>query len=93
VNVLFDLGVMHSFVSFACSEKLMLLMCDLKCELVVSTLVSGQVSTSSVCVWCSIDVVGHKFKGNLLCLPLEGLDVILRMDWLTVNDVLMDCEK
>jgi len=38
-------------------------------------------------------VAGHKFKVNLICLLMEGLDVILGMDWLSSNHVVIDCEK
>ncbi|XP_057444118.1 uncharacterized protein LOC130736294 [Lotus japonicus] len=34
---------------------------------------------------------GRKFFANFLCLPLNQLDVIIRMDWLEENDVLLDC--
>ena len=63
---------------------------DLGCELLVSTPSSGQVATSSVCVGCSMEVASRRFKVNLVCLPLEGLDVILGMDWLSNNHVIID---
>jgi len=66
---------------------------DLGCELLVSTPSSGQVATSSVCVGCSMEVAGRRFKVNLVCLPLEGLDVILGMDWLSNNHVIIDCGR
>ncbi|XP_052735521.1 uncharacterized protein LOC128197508 [Vigna angularis] len=90
VIVLFDSGATHSFISLLCVENLGLSMFDLGCELIVSTPASGQVSTSSVCVGCPIEVEGRKSKVNLVCLPLEGLDVILGMDWLADNRVLID---
>ena len=93
VNVLFDSGASHSFVSLVCSEKLGLPVRDLRCELVVSTPASGQVSTSLVCVLCPMEVAGCKFKVNLVRLLLEALDVILGMHWLTTNDVIIDCGK
>ncbi|WVZ18555.1 hypothetical protein V8G54_005877 [Vigna mungo] len=93
VLVLFDSGATHSFVSLLCVEKLGLSLFDLGCELVVSTPTSGQVSISSVCVGCPIEVAGRKTKVNLVCLPLEGLDVILGMDWLVDNHVLIDCRR
>ena len=63
------------------------------CELFVSTPSSGQVATSSVCVGCSMEVTGRRFKVNLVCLPLEGLDVILEMDWLSNNHIMIDCGR
>jgi len=36
---------------------------------------------------------GGRFKVNLIYLPMEGLDVILGMDWLASNHVVIDCEQ
>jgi len=40
-----------------------------------------------------MEVAGRKFKVNLICLPMEGLDVILGMDWLSINHVIIDCRR
>ena len=80
VLVLFNSGATHSFVSNMCVGRLNLVTRDLGCQLLVSTPSSSQVATSSVCVACSMEVAGRRFKVNLVCLPLEGLDVILGMD-------------
>jgi len=40
-----------------------------------------------------MEVTGRRFKVNLVCLPLEGLDVILGMDWLSNNHVIIDCGR
>ena len=40
-----------------------------------------------------MEVAGHKGKVNLICLPIEGLDVILGMDWLSSNHVVIDCGR
>ena len=66
---------------------------DLDCELLVSTPSLGQVATSSVCVGCLMEVMGCRFKVNLIYLPIEGLDVILGMDWLSGNHIIIDCRR
>ena len=91
--MLYDSGATHSFVSDACVKKLSLLVCELQCELVVSTPVSGLVRTSSVCARCPVEVEGRKYKVNLICLPLQELNVILGMDWLSANRILIDCRE
>jgi len=91
VLMLFNSGATHSFISNACVGRLSLEKRDLGCELLVSTPSSGQVATSSICVGCSMKVAGRRFKVNLVCLPLEGLDVILGMDWLSNNHIMIDC--
>jgi len=91
--VLFDFGATHSFVSESCMRELGLLVCELPFDLVVSTPASGLVRTSFVCVRCPVEVEGRVYKVNLICLPLQGLDVILGMDWLSANHVLIDCRE
>jgi len=75
--VLYDSRAIHSFVSDSCVQELCLSVCELQFDLVVSTPTSGLVNTSSVCARCPMEVDGHMFKVNLICLPLQGLDVIL----------------
>jgi len=89
--VLYDSGATHSFVSNACVKRLGLPVCELQCELVVSTRASGLVRTSSLCARCLVDVEGRRYKVNLICLPLQELEVILGMDWLSPNHILIDC--
>jgi len=91
--VLFDSGATHSFVSNECAGRLGLAMRELECELIVATPASGEVSTTSVCVGCPMEVAGRRFKLNLICLSMEGLDVILGMDWLSSNHVVIDCGR
>jgi len=93
VLVLFDSGASHSFISHDCVERLGLSTRDLGCELIVLTPASGQVSTNLVCIRCLMEVKGRRFKLNLVCLPLEGLEVILGMDWLSINHVVLDCGR
>jgi len=93
LHVLFDSGPTHSFVSKSRVVKLGLLVKELRYDLVVSTPASGLVKTSTVCVRCKIEVEGRKYRVNLICLPLVGLDVILGMDWLSANHILIDCNE
>ncbi|XP_017423605.1 uncharacterized protein LOC108332814 [Vigna angularis] len=60
-------------------------------DLAVATPTSGLVKTSTLCARCFVVVEGRPFKVNLICLPLQGLDVILGMDWLFANRILIDC--
>jgi len=38
-----------------------------------------------------MEVKGRRYRVNLICLPLQELEVILGMDWLSTNRVLIDC--
>ncbi|XP_014506282.1 uncharacterized protein LOC106766033 [Vigna radiata var. radiata] len=77
---LFDSGVTHSFMCKAYVERLGLVVRELPCDLVVYTPAVGLVRTSNVCTRCPIEVEGCRFTVNLICLPLQGLKVILGMD-------------
>jgi len=91
--VLYDSGATHSFVSEYIVRELGLPVRELLYDLVVSTPASGMVKTSTLCARCLIEVEGRKYRVNLICLPLEGLDVILGMDWLLANRILIDCNE
>ena len=59
----------------------------------VSTPASGLVKMSPLCARCTMEVKVHKYKVNLICLPLQGLEVIFGMDWLSANHILIDCRE
>ncbi|XP_052734048.1 uncharacterized protein LOC128196608 [Vigna angularis] len=46
-----------------------------------------------MCPQCPIIVEERRFKVHLISLPLQGLDVILGMDWLSTNHILIDSNK
>ncbi|XP_027903669.1 uncharacterized protein LOC114163563 [Vigna unguiculata] len=52
---------------------------------------SGLVRTWSLCARCLVEVEGHIYKVNVICVPLQELNVILWMDWLSANRILIDC--
>ncbi|XP_027936177.1 uncharacterized protein LOC114191196 [Vigna unguiculata] len=91
--VLYDSGATHSFVSETCVKRLGLPVCELQCDLVVSTPTSGLVRTSFLCARDPMEVEGRRYKVNLICLPLQELEVILGMDWLSANRILIDCRE
>ena len=91
--VLYASGATHSFVSDSCVKRLGLPIFELQCELAVSTPASGMVTTSSLCARCPVEVEGRRYKVNLICLPLQDLEVILGMDWLSTNRILIDCRE
>ena len=90
LRVLYASRATHSFVSESRVVELGLPVRELQYDLVVSTPASGLVRTSTACARCKIEVEGRKYKVNLI---LEGLDVILGMDWLSANHILIDCNE
>ena len=91
--VLYYSRATHSFVSESKVLELGLPVREVQFDLVVSTSASGIVKTSTLCARCLIEVEGRKYRVNLICLPLEGIDVILGMNWLSANHILIDCNE
>jgi len=60
--VLYDSKATHSFVSESYVQRLGLPVCELQCDLVVSTPASGLVRTSSLCARCPVEVEGRRYK-------------------------------
>ncbi|XP_073137867.1 uncharacterized protein [Henckelia pumila] len=55
------------------------------------TMPSGQVlSTTSICRGLEMDLEGRTIMADLVVLPLTGFDLILGMDWLSVNGAVID---
>ncbi|XP_047152942.1 uncharacterized protein LOC124824552 [Vigna umbellata] len=49
------------------------------------------VRTSMIGARCQVVVEGCQFRVNLICLPLQGLEVILGMNSLSADRILIDC--
>ncbi|XP_027364338.1 uncharacterized protein LOC113871441 [Abrus precatorius] len=90
LDVMFNSGATHCFVSVDCVKSLNLYITKLPCNVVVTTPMGKPVVTSWVCLGCSIMVHGREFEVDLICLSLSQLDIILGIDWLTANHMLLD---
>jgi len=90
VNVLYDSGAIHSFISHDCVKHLKLPTSLLPYDLIVSALTNVPVITSLACTNCRISIGNRYFFVNLICLPLSHLAIVLGMDWLFSNHVLLN---
>lgn len=84
INVLYDSGATHSFISHDGVKHIKLPIFLLPYDLIVSTL-------TNVLTNCRIFIINRSFYVNLICLPLSHLDIDLLMDWLYFNHVLLSC--
>ncbi|XP_058764750.1 uncharacterized protein LOC131638219 [Vicia villosa] len=73
--------------------KLELVSSTLNRGMVIDTPSIGSVTTSLVCLNCSLTIFGKGFGVDLICLPLSNLDIILGMNWLEYNHVFIDCYR
>jgi hypothetical protein len=92
IIILFDSGASHSFISAEYVAKYNLPVSLLKYRMVVSS-PSGDMSARQVCPRVNIKIRGVDFIANLIILDSMGIEVILRMDWLSKQKVLIDCAK
>jgi hypothetical protein len=75
-----DTGATHCFIASECAYTLGLVLSNMNGEMVVETPAKGSVTTSLVCQKCPLSMFGRDFEVDLVCLPLEGMDVILGMN-------------
>jgi hypothetical protein len=91
--VLFDSRASYSFISAAYIEKHNLPIALLRCQMIVSS-PGGDMPARQLCPKVNLKIRGGlHFVTNLIVLELNGIDVILGMDWLSKHKVLIDCAK
>ncbi|XP_015968557.1 uncharacterized protein LOC107492095 [Arachis duranensis] len=91
LTVLYDSGSSHSFISLTVARELGLDFSELNFDLIVHTPTSQNALTSLVCLQVQFTIRNRIFIHDLICLPLHGLEVILRLDWLSKYHVFLDC--
>jgi hypothetical protein len=90
--VLFDSGASHSFVATNFVKKHNLPLAMLKNRMIVSS-PGGDMHARHVCSKVTIHIRGVEFLANLIVLESNGIDVILRMDWLSKHKGMINCAK
>jgi hypothetical protein len=92
IVVLLDSGASHSFISATYVEKHNLPIALLKCQMIVSSL-GGDMPARQLCVKVNLKIRVVDFVANLIVLESKGIDIILRMDWLSKHKALVDYAK
>jgi hypothetical protein len=87
--ILFNSRASHSFIFAKYVAKYNLPVSLLKCRMVVSS-PSGDMPARKACPKVNIKIRRVDFFTNLTILDSKGIDVILRMDWLSKHKVLID---
>ncbi|XP_058784179.1 uncharacterized protein LOC131658949 [Vicia villosa] len=91
--VLVDYGATHSFISTECVCRLGLEITPLPNPMAISSATDDTVEARLICKDCSVSFNGRDFLIDLICLPLKRPDVILGMDWLSLNSVYIGCKE
>ena len=76
VRVLFDCGATCSFISFQCVETFKLTVSSLHPPMMVTTTTDGGVVANFVCENCPITISSMTYYIDLVCFPINQLEVI-----------------
>jgi hypothetical protein len=88
--ILFDSGASHSFISQKFSAKCQLPFYHTKGSFMIATPWGKKIATNQLNRSVPISLESKIFKTTLLILGLEGMDIILRADWMTQHRVVLD---
>lgn len=91
LTCIIDTCAIYMFVSLDCTERLGLKLSYMVGSMIVDTPTLGLLTTSWVCLNCLLTIYGKSFGLDLVCLPLNKIGVILRMNWLEFNHVHINC--
>jgi hypothetical protein len=89
VKILFDSGATHSFMNQSTQVNLGLNVLRVKNEYKIAT-PGGKISSSTLVKSVPLQLGSKVFQTNLLTLGLDGMDVILGMDWMKHHKVTLD---
>ncbi|GKF32803.1 reverse transcriptase domain-containing protein [Tanacetum coccineum] len=89
--ILFDSGVEKSFISYAYTPFIDITPTALNTSYEVELADGKVVSTNTVLRSCTIVLLNHVFKIDLLPTRLRSFDVIVGMDWLSYYRAVIDC--
>ncbi|XP_028768478.1 uncharacterized protein LOC114726079 [Neltuma alba] len=93
VDALFDLGASHLFISYDYARCLGLAVDTLLYDLCVSTLIGARILTSIVCLNCIVQYTYCCTMLDLVCMPFCDIDIILGLNWLSSQNILLDCKN
>jgi hypothetical protein len=87
--ILFDSSATHSFISDKCGARVGLDSCQTKGLYMIST-PGGKISSNQLIRYVPIQLGSKIIKTDLVLLHLEGMNIILGMDWMKKRKVLLD---
>jgi len=87
--ILFDSDASHSFIGAKFGARLGLDFLHTKGSYMIST-PGGKIASNQVIRFVPIKLGSIIIKTDLILLPLEGMDIILGMDWMTRHQVILD---
>jgi hypothetical protein len=92
VTILFDSGATHSFINVKTVSNLDLKWCHTNQAYMVATQ-GGKVASNQVALRVPLEIGSKTFPTHLVTLSLDGVDVILGMNWMTQHKVVLDISE
>ena len=92
-RILFDSSASHSFIISSGVRELGLEVETLEKPLYVSSPLGTRVSVDLICRSCELEIYRILLTVDLRVMDMLEFDVILRMDWLTAHQVIIDCDR
>jgi hypothetical protein len=92
VKILFDSGATHIFKSEKLIGKMGLMVSQANSAYKIIT-PGGHISSSTLICGVRLGLGSKIFPTNLIAVRLEGMDVILGMDWMTQHKVVLDISE
>ena len=89
---MFDYGASHLFIAASYVKNLGLEDETLEKSLHVSSPLGTRVSFDKICQDCELEISGILLTMDLRVIGMSEFDVILGMDWLTGDQVIIDCD-
>jgi hypothetical protein len=88
--ILFDSGASFSFISKAFVDHMGISIQQIGQSITVHS-AKGSISSNYVCPICVVRLADEDFVANLVVIPLDVFDAILRMDWLSQYQAIISC--
>jgi hypothetical protein len=89
IDILFDSGASHDFMSSTCAKKAKLTLMASRAPYVIST-PGGRVDAYRIVRKVSLNLSGRVFETDLIVLNGQGIDVILGMSWMKWHRAILD---
>lgn len=93
INILFDTDTSILVISLICPSSLNLPIIHLSDAYMIWTMSTQYLVSNESTQGCILSLGSHQVQSNLSLQDTPTYDVILGMDWLTKNDVQIDCAR
>ncbi|XP_061356842.1 uncharacterized protein LOC133301240 [Gastrolobium bilobum] len=92
ISVIFDSGATGSFIAEYTALRLGITPAPLPFDMHIHTPAGGYCTAAGICRGVILQFEGRTYTINLVVLPVFSIEMIIGMDWLSENNVKLDCQ-